>query len=134
MIQVAMEIEFSVVVLGGFLGFPETPSISKFLLIVHKTFLNQWIVKTYSYHQIRIPLAVVRKPLPKNSRSAPVLCLLLFNRWLKNVSVIMFLNKQDLLKAEVLEGRFKIEAYFPEYSRYQMANDSESITVFINLI
>ena len=42
----------------------------------------------------------------------------------------MFLNKQDLLKAKVLEGRFKIETYFSEYASYQMANDSESIIHF----
>ena len=36
---------------GGVSGFPETPSISNFLLIVHQTFLNQWMVKTYYYHQ-----------------------------------------------------------------------------------
>ena len=51
-------------VLGGFLGFPETPSISIFLLIVHKTFLNQWMVKpTVTIKdscEIRRPLAVVR--------------------------------------------------------------------------
>ena len=57
--------------------------------------------------------------------------ILLFHRWLKTVSVIMFLNKEDLLKAKVLEGRFKIETYFPEYSSYQMAHYSESIIVFI---
>ena len=51
----------------------------------------------------------------------------LFYRWLKNVSVIMFLNKQDLLKTKVLEGRFKIESYFPEYNAYQMNNDGESV-------
>ena len=33
-------------VLGGFLGFPETPPFQIFLLIVHKTFRNQWMVKT----------------------------------------------------------------------------------------
>lgn len=43
----------------------------------------------------------------------------------------MFLNKQDLLKDKVLEGRFKIETYFPEYSDYQMANDSKSIVFII---
>ena len=38
----------------------------------------------------------------------------------------MFLNKQDLLKDKVLEGHFKIESYFPEYSSYQISNeDSE---------
>ena len=47
----------------------------------------------------------------------------------------MFLNKQDLLKDKVLEGRFKIETYFPEYSTYQMANDSESIVfIFTNFV
>ena len=48
----------------------------------------------------------------------------------------MFLNKQDLLKAKVLEGRFKIETYFRDYSSYQMANEGESIVfiLFINLI
>ena len=39
----------------------------------------------------------------------------------------MFLNKQDLLKSKVLEGRFKIESYFPEYTSYQMTSDSESV-------
>ena len=38
----------------------------------------------------------------------------------------MLLNKQDLLKSKVLEGRFKIETYFPEYTNYQMTSDSES--------
>lgn len=41
----------------------------------------------------------------------------------------MFLNKQDLLKTKVLEGRFKIEHFFPEYSTYQMASDGEWIIV-----
>jgi len=35
----------------------------------------------------------------------------------------MFLNKQDLLKDKVLEGRFKIENYFPDYSSYQVPNE-----------
>ena len=51
--------------------------------------------------------------------------LLFVYRWLKNVSVIMFLNKQDLLKAKVLEGRFKIETYFPDFATYQMNNDGK---------
>ena len=37
----------------------------------------------------------------------------------------MFLNKQDLLKTKVLEGRFKIESYFPEYNAYQLSSDGE---------
>ncbi|XP_065914030.1 guanine nucleotide-binding protein G(s) subunit alpha-like [Dysidea avara] len=46
------------------------------------------------------------------------------NRWLRNVSVIMFLNKQDLLKQKVTEGRFKIENYFPEYSDYKTNSET----------
>ena len=39
--------------------------------------------------------------------------------------MIMFLNKQDLLKQKVTEGRFKIENYFPEYSDYKTNSESE---------
>ena len=39
------------VVLGGFWGSQKPPPSQKFLLIVHKTFLDQWMVKIYSYHQ-----------------------------------------------------------------------------------
>ena len=46
----------------------------------------------------------------------------------------MFLNKQDLLKAKVLEGRFKIETYFPEYSSYQIPTDSELIVIVTRVI
>uniref|UniRef100_A0A8C4QCK8 Guanine nucleotide-binding protein G(S) subunit alpha n=1 Tax=Eptatretus burgeri TaxID=7764 RepID=A0A8C4QCK8_EPTBU len=40
------------------------------------------------------------------------------NRWLRTISVILFLNKQDLLAEKVLAGKSKIEDYFPDYSRY----------------
>ncbi|CAJ0941912.1 unnamed protein product [Ranitomeya imitator] len=40
------------------------------------------------------------------------------NRWLRTISVILFLNKQDLLADKVLAGKSKIEDYFPEFSRY----------------
>jgi len=43
----------------------------------------------------------------------------LFCRWLKTISVILFLNKQDLLAEKVLAGK-KIEDYFPSYARYQL--------------
>ena len=45
----------------------------------------------------------------------------------------MFLNKQDLLKSKVLEGRFKIETYFPEYTNYQTTSDSESDVWWLKL-
>ncbi|KAM8867520.1 guanine nucleotide-binding protein G(s) subunit alpha-like [Synchiropus picturatus] len=40
------------------------------------------------------------------------------NRWLQRISVILFLNKKDLLAEQVLAGKSKIEDYFPEFSRY----------------
>jgi len=39
-------------------------------------------------------------------------------RWLQSISVILFLNKQDLLAEKVKTGRSNIEDYFPEYARY----------------
>lgn len=40
------------------------------------------------------------------------------NRWLKTISVILFLNKQDLLREKILNGRSRLEDYFPEYVDY----------------
>ena len=52
-------------------------------------------------------------------------------RWYKKC--ILLLNKQDRLRAKVLEGRFKIETYFPEYSTYQLNSHGELI-VFLFII
>lgn len=41
-----------------------------------------------------------------------------FWRWLRTISVILFLNKQDMLAEKVLAGKSKIEDYFPDYARY----------------
>lgn len=46
------------------------------------------------------------------------------NRWLKTISVILFLNKQDLLAEKVKAGKSKIEDYFPDYARYQVPPDA----------
>lgn len=75
------------------------------------------------------------------------------NRWLRTISVILFLNKQDLLAEKVyfliifllafseliflciyfqiMAGKSKLEEYFAEFSRYQtpmdaLANSSEA--------
>ncbi|RXM30910.1 Guanine nucleotide-binding protein G(olf) subunit alpha [Acipenser ruthenus] len=45
------------------------------------------------------------------------------NRWLRTISVILFLNKQDMLAEKVLAGKSKIEDYFPEYTRYTVPDD-----------
>ena len=47
-------------------------------------------------------------------------------RWLKTISVILFLNKQDLLAEKVLAGK-KIEDYFTSYSRYQLPVDGKCV-------
>ncbi|KAG9509960.1 hypothetical protein GZH46_01513 [Fragariocoptes setiger] len=48
------------------------------------------------------------------------------NRWLRTVSVILFLNKQDLLAEKVRLGRSRIEEYFPEFAHYQTPPDAIS--------
>ncbi|XP_071505575.1 guanine nucleotide-binding protein G(s) subunit alpha-like [Diadema antillarum] len=40
------------------------------------------------------------------------------NRFLKETSVILFLNKQDILAEKIANGRTRIETYFPEYLEY----------------
>ncbi|XP_051240929.1 guanine nucleotide-binding protein G(olf) subunit alpha-like isoform X1 [Dicentrarchus labrax] len=42
------------------------------------------------------------------------------NRFLKTISVILFLNKQDVLADKILAGKSKLEDYFPEYNNYQV--------------
>lgn len=46
-------------------------------------------------------------------------------RWLRTISVILFLNKQDLLAEKVLAGKSKIEDYFPEFARYTTPDDGQ---------
>uniref|UniRef100_A0AAZ3S053 Guanine nucleotide-binding protein G(Olf) subunit alpha n=1 Tax=Oncorhynchus tshawytscha TaxID=74940 RepID=A0AAZ3S053_ONCTS len=46
------------------------------------------------------------------------------NRWLPTISVILFLNKQDMLAEKVLAGKSNIENYFPEYARYILPNEA----------
>uniref|UniRef100_A0A8C7LF30 Guanine nucleotide-binding protein G(s) subunit alpha n=3 Tax=Salmoninae TaxID=504568 RepID=A0A8C7LF30_ONCKI len=46
------------------------------------------------------------------------------HRWLRTISVILFLNKQDLLAEKVLAGKSKIEEYFPEFARYTTPDDA----------
>ncbi|XP_065676035.1 guanine nucleotide-binding protein G(s) subunit alpha isoform X2 [Hydra vulgaris] len=46
------------------------------------------------------------------------------NRFLKTISVILFLNKQDLLREKVLAQKSKIEDYFADYARYRTPEDA----------
>uniref|UniRef100_A0A7E4WC98 Guanine nucleotide-binding protein G(s) subunit alpha n=1 Tax=Panagrellus redivivus TaxID=6233 RepID=A0A7E4WC98_PANRE len=42
------------------------------------------------------------------------------NRFLSNKSVILFLNKQDLLAEKIRAGRHRLEAYFPEFDQFPL--------------
>jgi len=42
------------------------------------------------------------------------------NRWLRTISVILFLNKQDLLEEKIKSGKSKLEDYFPEFIHYMI--------------
>jgi hypothetical protein len=42
------------------------------------------------------------------------------NRWLRRISVILFLNKKDLLEEKIRSGRSKLDEYFPEYVPYML--------------
>jgi len=47
-------------------------------------------------------------------------------RWLRTISVILFLNKQDLLADKIKAGKSRLEDYFPEYARYQTPADASA--------
>lgn len=47
------------------------------------------------------------------------------NRWLKTISVILFLNKQDLLAEKIKAGRSKLDSYFPEFANYVTPSDAQ---------
>lgn len=51
--------------------------------------------------------------------------LFLLFRWLRTISIILFLNKQDMLAEKVLAGKSKIEDYFPEYANYTVPEDGK---------
>lgn len=46
------------------------------------------------------------------------------NRFLKTISVILFLNKQDLLRDKVLAQKSKLEDYFADFARYRTPEDA----------
>ncbi|KAK7869562.1 hypothetical protein R5R35_003356 [Gryllus longicercus] len=47
------------------------------------------------------------------------------NRWLKTISVILFLNKQDLLAEKIGAGKSRLEEYFADFARYQTPGDAQ---------
>ncbi|PAA56648.1 hypothetical protein BOX15_Mlig032566g1 [Macrostomum lignano] len=48
------------------------------------------------------------------------------NRYLRSISVILFLNKQDLLAEKILAGKSKLEHYFHEYKDYNLPSEGVS--------
>ena len=58
-------------------------------------------------------------------------------RWLRTISVILFLNKQDLLAEKVKAAKSKLSDYFAEFNRYQTPGKSHHslkycLILFIN--
>jgi hypothetical protein len=49
-----------------------------------------------------------------------------FFRWLRTISVILFLNKQDLLAEKIKSGR-RLEDYFPEFARYVVSQGEQGM-------
>lgn len=49
---------------------------------------------------------------------------LITSRWLRTISVILFLNKQDLLAEKVKAAKSKLSDYFAEFNRYQTPGES----------
>jgi len=47
------------------------------------------------------------------------------NRWLRTISVILFLNKQDLLEEKIRSGKSKLDEYFPEYVHYILPPEAQ---------
>lgn len=47
------------------------------------------------------------------------------NRWLRTISVILFLNKQDLLEDKIKSGKTKLEDYFPEFVLYMIPPEAQ---------
>ena len=39
-------------------------------------------------------------------------------RWLRTISVILFLNKQDLLAEKIMAKKHRLETYFPDFANY----------------
>ncbi|GAV09411.1 hypothetical protein RvY_18958 [Ramazzottius varieornatus] len=48
------------------------------------------------------------------------------NRWLRTISVILFLNKMDQLEEKITAGRSKLEVYFPDFARYTTPPDAKT--------
>ena len=58
------------------------------------------------------------------------MCVVCF-RWLRTISIILFLNKQDLLAEKVMIGKSRIEDYFPGYLDYQTDGKQVSIIAYV---
>lgn len=53
------------------------------------------------------------------------------HRWLRTISVILFLNKQDLLAEKVKAAKSKLSDYFAEFNRYQTPGKFHSLVFLI---
>lgn len=49
----------------------------------------------------------------------------MWSRFVREAGLIVFLNKQDLLKKKILEHQRKLETYFPDYVKYTPSKKDE---------
>lgn len=49
----------------------------------------------------------------------------MWSRFVREAGLIVFLNKQDLLKKKILEHQRKLETYFPDYAKYTPSKKDE---------
>ncbi|XP_016388303.1 guanine nucleotide-binding protein G(olf) subunit alpha-like isoform X2 [Sinocyclocheilus rhinocerous] len=66
--------------------------------------------------------------------SLDLFCSIWTNRFLRTISVILFLNKQDMLAEKILAGKSKLEDYFPEYARYTLPPEGMEWSSFLREI
>ena len=78
-------------------------------------------------------VGLVLKGLITSEMNRETKSFVIFNfRFLKTISVILFLNKQDLLQDKVLAQKSKIEDYFPDYARYRTPDDGKNVIYYIH--
>lgn len=82
---------------------------------------NRYAAPTFTpqIENSRCRVVLIRFPLPDFPAVLSTCRYLFSRRWLRTISVILFLNKQDLLAEKIKAGKHKLEDYFPEFARYQ---------------
>ncbi|KAG9356014.1 hypothetical protein JZ751_000858 [Albula glossodonta] len=102
--------------------------VTAIIFVVASSSYNMVIREDNNTNRLREALDLFRS-IWNNRLATPISCLTqtmlgTCPLWLRTISVILFLNKQDMLAEKVLAGKSKIEDYFPEYARYTIPNEA----------